>query len=89
MNNGAGVVQARRALVWVPADRMLDRLQAAMATLSENPKIGPARPDLAAGLRYFPVGRYVLLYREIPGGVEIVRCVHGARNLPGLSLRED
>ena len=57
--------------------------------LSENPRLGPARPDLAADLRYFPVGRYVLLYREIPGGVEIVRCVHGARDLPGLALPEE
>ena len=48
-----------------------------MATLSDNSApIGPARPDPARrALRIFPVGRYVLLYREIAGGVEIVRCV--------------
>lgn len=71
------------------ADRMLDRLDAAMTRLGDSPKTGPARPDLAPGLRYFPVGRYVLLYREIPGGVEVVRCVHGARDLFGLALPED
>jgi toxin ParE1/3/4 len=60
-----------------------------MTTLSENPRLGPARPDLAEGLRYFPVGRCVLLYREIAGGVEIVRCVRGARDLFGLTLPED
>ncbi len=33
---------------------------------------------------YFPVGSYLILYREITGGVEIVRVVHGARDLPDL-----
>ena len=68
------------------ADRMLRALDAKMVLLSENPRLGPARPDIAEGLRCFPVGRYVLLYREIAGGVEIVRCVHGARDLFALSL---
>jgi toxin ParE1/3/4 len=71
------------------ADRLVRALDAKAVLLSENPRLGPARPDLAADLRYFPVGRYVLLYREIAGGVEIVRCVHGARDLFGLTLPED
>lgn len=45
--------------------------------LGVNSGAGPARSDLAEGLRYFPVGRYVLLYREIAGGAKIVRCVRG------------
>jgi plasmid stabilization system protein ParE len=30
------------------------------------------------------VGRYMILYRIIPDGVEVVRVVHGARYLPEL-----
>jgi toxin ParE1/3/4 len=71
------------------ADRMVRALDAKAVLLSENPRIGPARPDVAEGLRYFPVGRYVLLYREIAGGVEIVRCVHGARDLFALAFSKD
>jgi toxin ParE1/3/4 len=71
------------------ADRLVRAIDAKAVLLSENPRLGPERPDLAAGLRYFPVSRYVLLYREIPGGVEIVRCVHGARDLFGLALPEE
>jgi hypothetical protein len=41
--------------------------------------------DIAAGLRHFPVGRYLILYREIDNRVEIVRYVHGMRRLRGLS----
>jgi toxin ParE1/3/4 len=71
------------------ADRMLDRVEAASRMLSDNPAAGPARPDLATGLRYFPIGNYVLLYRQVAGGVEIVRCVHGARDLFALTLPEE
>ncbi len=46
--------------------------------------MGPARPDLAADLRYFVVGAYLILYRESDDSVEIVRVVHGAMNLNGL-----
>ncbi|MGH7024267.1 MAG: type II toxin-antitoxin system RelE/ParE family toxin [Caulobacteraceae bacterium] len=66
------------------ADRLLDRIDDVCATLAEFPNMGEARPDLAEQLRYFVAGAYLVLYREVSGGVEIVRVVHGARNLPGL-----
>jgi toxin ParE1/3/4 len=66
------------------ADRVLDRIDEVCASLAENPRLGPARPDLAEGLRYFVAGSYLVIYREAPGGVEIVRVVHGARRLPDL-----
>jgi len=39
------------------------------------------RDELAADLRSFPVGRYVIYYRSLPNGVEIVRVLHSARDL--------
>jgi toxin ParE1/3/4 len=66
------------------ADRVLDRIDEVCARLAENPRLGPARPDLAERLRYFVAGSYLVIYREAPGGVEIVRVVHGARRLPDL-----
>ena len=38
------------------------------------------RPDLFS----FPVGRHVLFYRPQPGGIVLVRVIHGARDLPAL-----
>jgi toxin ParE1/3/4 len=61
------------------ADRMLDELESKFQLLSEQPYLGPARPDIAQEMRFFPVGSYLILYREVTGGVEIVRVVHGAR----------
>lgn len=66
------------------ADRVLDNIDGKCRLLADNPLLGPARPDIASGLRYFPVGSYLILYREIVGGIEVVRVVHGARNLPDL-----
>jgi toxin ParE1/3/4 len=46
--------------------------------------IGRARPELRPDLRSFPYGSYLILYRVINDGVEIVRVVHAARNLDDL-----
>ncbi len=66
------------------ADRLLDRIDARCALLAEHPQLGPERADIRPGLRYLVVERYVILYRTVEGGVEIVRVVHGARDLPKL-----
>lgn len=63
------------------ADRMLDRIEAKLRLLADTPRLGPARPDIAEGLRLFPIRRYVVLYRELPDGIEIVRVVRGMRRL--------
>ncbi len=68
------------------ADRLLDRLGAAERRLVRHPELGPVRADIAIGMRFFVVGAYLLLYRQIEGGVEIVRVTHGARDLANLPL---
>lgn len=64
------------------AERLLDDLHAATQLLATQPLIGKARREFGGGIRGFPVRDYVLVYRPIPGGVELVRVVHGARDLP-------
>lgn len=63
------------------ADRMLDRLAHRMAMLEDFPEMGPARPDLGEGARALVEGNYLIIYRLVPGAVEIVRVMHGARDL--------
>ncbi len=67
-----------------PSDRMLDLIEAKPRLLAANPALGPARPDTAPELRLFPIRRYVILYRMLPDGIEVVRVVHGMRDLPAL-----
>jgi toxin ParE1/3/4 len=62
--------------------------------LAANPQIGwhprLKHPDLAS-LRVFQVSSFkkmLVLYRPRPDGVEILRVVHGSRNLQALLRRE-
>jgi len=66
------------------ADRILRTIGETCARLAENPGLGPARPEIAADLRYLPTGNYLIFYRQIPEGTEIVRVLHGARNIEAI-----
>ena len=52
--------------------------------LARNPAAGRERPELVSDLRSFLVGRYILFYRPIDDGVEIVRVLHGARDIDSI-----
>jgi toxin ParE1/3/4 len=60
------------------ADRMLDRVERCLATLSDDPLMGRARPELAAEIRSFPVGSYVLFYFPARDGIVLVRVRNGS-----------
>ena len=66
------------------ADKLLDLLDLKSAALAENPYLGMARDDIIKGIRHFPVGNYVILYRVIDDGVEVLRYAHGRRRLRDL-----
>ena len=63
------------------AEKLVRLINAKCELLGRSPLIGRARPELRADLRSFPHGAYLILYRPIDDGVEIVRVVHAARNL--------
>jgi toxin ParE1/3/4 len=63
------------------AERLLNDLRVATQILATQPLIGKARREFGPGIRSFPVRDYVIVYRPIRGGVELVRVVHGARDL--------
>ena len=65
----------------INADRFLDRLQGKALNLAEFTEIGIDRPELAPNLKSFPVDRYVLYYRANTGGIELVRVLHGSRDI--------
>ena len=63
------------------ADHLLDKIAATCEMLERQPMIGEARPDLAVNLREVPVGNYVIFYRPLTDGIEVVRVLHAARNV--------
>ncbi|NOV30189.1 type II toxin-antitoxin system RelE/ParE family toxin [Methylomonas sp. ZR1] len=66
------------------ADRVLDDMEQRFIMLADNPQMGRYRPDIAPELRYFISGKYLILYRTLTDGVQIVRVIHGARDLPNV-----
>ena len=62
------------------ADRLLDRIEQACALLASHPHAGKQRDDLAPGLRFYPVGNYLVFYVPREDGIAIVRVLHGARD---------
>jgi len=66
------------------ADNLLDSFEEKGQLLAENPELGQASPDIAEDFRYLPVGRYLMLYRLIPDGIELVRVVQGMRLLSAI-----
>ena len=66
------------------ANRLLDTIEDKIILLADNPRLGPPRPDIAEECRYVLVGRYLILYRIIPDGIEVVRVVQGSRRLENL-----
>ncbi|MFO0137146.1 MAG: type II toxin-antitoxin system RelE/ParE family toxin [Cyanobacteriota bacterium] len=63
------------------ADAFIDLIDQKFQLLAQKSGLGRRRKELAEGLRSFPVGRYVIFYLPIPGGVQIVRVLHGARDI--------
>ena len=66
------------------ANALTDRIVKTFEQLLIVPGMGRERNDIAPGLRSFPVGRYLIFYRFIDEGLEIVRVLHGARDLESL-----
>ncbi|HEY9852847.1 MAG TPA: type II toxin-antitoxin system RelE/ParE family toxin [Leptolyngbyaceae cyanobacterium] len=62
------------------ADEFLDRLEGKLQTLALNPGMGRRREELLTGLRSFPSDNYIIFYREIEGGIDVIRILHGSRD---------
>jgi len=61
------------------------QLLKALRMLAKNPHIGHGRPDLTdKPLRFWPEGPYLIVYDVVRKPIEIVRVVHGARDVASL-----
>lgn len=67
------------------ADRLVDSTIDRFYLLATHPHIGRARDeDLRPGLRSFPVGEYIIIYRIEEGEVLILRVLRGSRNIEAM-----
>ena len=72
------------------ANRFLQALDKAMNNLAAMPYLGgqcESNHPALAGVRAWPIPkfrRYMILYRPLEEGIEVLRVVHGARNIEHL-----
>ena len=66
------------------ADRLIDSITARFFLLGKQPQAGRRRDELRPGLRSFPVGEYVVLYRIEGSDVLIQHVTRGSRDLDSL-----
>lgn len=64
--------------------RFINLLEKKCESLTRIPAMGRRREELAPGLRSLPVRKYVIFYRQNKGRVEIIRMLHGARDIISL-----
>jgi toxin ParE1/3/4 len=63
------------------ADRLLDAIDERCTLLAQFPLVGTSRDELIPGLRSVPVGNYLVFYLPLDDGIEVVRVLHGARDI--------
>jgi toxin ParE1/3/4 len=66
------------------ADRLIDKLERTLFSISRNPQLGETADQYRAGLRRFTVGKYVLYFEPIHDGIRLIRVLHGARRIDEL-----
>ena len=70
---------AKRAGLRV-AGRLIDSITGRSLILGEHPSAGRPSEDIAAGVRCFAAGKYLIYYRKTRGGTDILHIFHGARD---------
>jgi plasmid stabilization system protein ParE len=76
------------------AERVFAAYERSLTTLARSPDIGwlyPTNNPRLSGLRASPIGRfraYLIFYRHTAETLDVIRVLHGKRDLPPL-LREE
>jgi toxin ParE1/3/4 len=66
------------------ANRLIEEIFKKFSTLRDHPYIGRQRDDLLINLRSFVVRNYLLFYQPVEDGIEVLRVIHGSRDIEGL-----
>ena len=66
------------------ASGFVEKMERICALLAASPEIGRRRAELAPNMRSFPVDRYVVFYVRTKSGIEVMRVLHGSRDIPSL-----
>jgi toxin ParE1/3/4 len=66
------------------ARRWIRTLEIQCQKLGDMPGMGRRRDEFSPGLRSFPVSAYIIFYRATDDGIQILRVIHGSRDIPNI-----
>lgn len=70
------------------ADQVVSKIVAACESIADtfaaHSAIGTARPELGESYRIMTYQRWVIVFRPVPNGIEILRVLDGSRDFPKL-----
>jgi toxin ParE1/3/4 len=73
---------ARESQNRVVALRFLDVIAEKCELYATRPELGERCDEFAPRVRRFPVGNYVVFYKPLDSGIQVLRVLHASRDLP-------
>ena len=70
-------------------ERFINEFEKKCKNLANFPNMGRSYDDIKSSLRGLPLAGYVIFYRVVDDGIEIVRVVSGYRDLESLFLQDE
>ena len=68
----------------VAASNWVSRIEEKCELIATTPGFGEVRPELGEDIRSSKLGRYVIFYRPIENGIEVLRVIPGDREIRSL-----
>jgi len=69
------------------ANKLIKEIVKKFSTLRDHPHIGRQRDELLVNLRSLVVRNYVIFYQPVEDGIEVLRVIHGSRDIDTLFER--
>ena len=66
------------------AIRVVGKIIKRLESLADHPLSGEAQPKYRVDIRFSTVENYLVVYRPIEPGIEVVRVIHAARDFDAL-----
>lgn len=72
----------------IAAFDFVHRLQERCISLAVHPGTGRKRGEIEPTMRSATEGEYVIFYRALPDGIEVIRVIHSKRDLGKISFSD-
>jgi len=68
----------------IAASNWIETIEQKCRLIATTPEFGERRPEYSSDIRSSVVGRYVIFFRPIQDGIEVVRVIPGDRDIRSL-----